>query len=143
MPAIEFKEKLLAVDEEGFLKRYNDWCPEWEEYVRVAQGIDALNEDHWKRINVPRSYYKVNGMPRMVRILPKATGFKMKHIIELFPEGPGKGACEIAGLPKPKGCFFPSGTDTPEIGTFRQSTGTGLIRTDIRSLIQHDTLILQ
>ncbi|HPS25746.1 MAG TPA: TusE/DsrC/DsvC family sulfur relay protein, partial [Bacteroidales bacterium] len=26
------------------------------------------------------------------------------EIYELFPSGPGKGACKIAGLPKPTGC---------------------------------------
>ena len=40
----------------------------------------------------------------MVRILSKVTGFKLKHIYELFPSGPGKGACKMAGLPKPTGC---------------------------------------
>ena len=34
----------------------------------------------------------------MVRILSKVTGFKLKHIYELFPSGPGKGACKMAGL---------------------------------------------
>jgi TusE/DsrC/DsvC family sulfur relay protein len=40
----------------------------------------------------------------MVRILSKVTGFKLKHIYELFPSGPGKGACKMAGLAKPTGC---------------------------------------
>ena len=31
-------------------------------------------------------------------------GFKLKEIYELFPSGPGKGACKMAGLPKPTGC---------------------------------------
>ncbi|MCG8529500.1 MAG: TusE/DsrC/DsvC family sulfur relay protein, partial [Desulfovibrionales bacterium] len=25
-------------------------------------------------------------------------------VYELFPSGPGKGACKMAGLPKPTGC---------------------------------------
>lgn len=40
----------------------------------------------------------------MVRVLSKVTKFKLKHIYELFPSGPGKGACKMAGLPKPTGC---------------------------------------
>ncbi|MCK5071467.1 MAG: TusE/DsrC/DsvC family sulfur relay protein, partial [Desulfocapsa sp.] len=40
----------------------------------------------------------------MVRILSKTTGFPLKRIYELFPSGPGKGACKMAGLPKPTGC---------------------------------------
>ena len=34
--------------------------------------------------------------------LPVST--RLKEIYELFPLGPAKGACKIAGLPKPDGC---------------------------------------
>jgi len=37
-------------------------------------------------------------------VLCKKTGFKLKKIYELFPSGPAKGACKMAGLPKPTGC---------------------------------------
>jgi dissimilatory sulfite reductase related protein len=104
MSTVEFRNKRFAVDEEGFLEKYSDWCPEWVEYVRCSQKIAALTDEHWKLIHVLRSYYEENGAPPMVRILSKATGFKMKHIFDLFPVGPGKGACKMAGLPKPKGC---------------------------------------
>ena len=53
-------------------------------------SIADLMEDFWRE--------------PMVRILSKVTGFKLKHIYELFPSGPGKGACKMAGLPKPTGC---------------------------------------
>ena len=45
-----------------------------------------------------------NGIAPMVRIMSKNTGYKLKEIYELFPSGPGKGACKMAGLPKPTGC---------------------------------------
>ncbi|MPN23639.1 Sulfite reductase, dissimilatory-type subunit gamma [bioreactor metagenome] len=40
----------------------------------------------------------------MVRKMLKDTGYTQKTIYDLFPTGPGKGACKIAGLPKPTGC---------------------------------------
>lgn len=40
----------------------------------------------------------------MIRKLTKETGLPLKHIYELFPTGPAKGACKLAGLPKPTGC---------------------------------------
>ena len=40
----------------------------------------------------------------MIRKLCKKTDFKLKYIYELFPSGPAKGACKVAGLPKPTGC---------------------------------------
>jgi TusE/DsrC/DsvC family sulfur relay protein len=39
-----------------------------------------------------------------IRDLCKATGFKLNQIYGLFPSGPAKGACKVAGLPKPTGC---------------------------------------
>ena len=67
-------------------------------------AIEELNEEHQKVIAVLREYYEKNGIAPMVRVLSKVTGFKLKHIYELFPSGPGKGACKMAGLPKPTGC---------------------------------------
>ncbi len=104
MPIVEYGNKRFVVDEEGYLKDFGDWCPEWVDFVRTSQGIASLNEEHWKLIGILQDYYKNNGTPPAARILSKATGFKMKHIFELFPAGPGKGACKMAGLPKPKGC---------------------------------------
>jgi dissimilatory sulfite reductase related protein len=104
MPTVEFKNKKFIVDKDGFLDQYADWCPEWVEYVRTAQNIPTLTEEHWRLITVLQEHYEEKGSPPMARVLSKATGFKMKHIFELFPAGPGKGACKIAGLPKPKGC---------------------------------------
>ena len=40
----------------------------------------------------------------MIRKVCKDTDFKLKKIYELFPSGPAKGACKVAGLPKPTGC---------------------------------------
>ena len=51
-----------------------------------------------------QDYYRKNGIAPMVRILSKNTGYKLKEVYELFPSGPGKGACKMAGLPKPTGC---------------------------------------
>ncbi len=104
MPILEFKNKAFAVDEDGFLRNFNDWCPEWVEYIKTTQNISSLTDEHWRLIHILQNYYQENGVPPTVRIMSKATGFKMKDIFELFPKGPGKGACRMAGLPKPIGC---------------------------------------
>ena len=43
------------------------------------------------------------GIAPMIRKLCKETGFKLGEIYQMFPSGPAKGACKLAGLPKPTG----------------------------------------
>jgi len=104
MPTIEYKGNSFAVDEDGFIDSFESWNTDWVDYVKSTEGIDELTDEHWKVINVLQEYYKKNGIAPMVRILSKVTGYKLKYIYELFPSGPGKGACKMAGLPKPTGC---------------------------------------
>ncbi len=104
MGQVEFKGKAFEVDEDGFLSSFDAWCPEWVDYVKTSEGITDTTEEHWKVINMLQDYYQKHGIAPMVRILTKVTGYKLKYIYELFPSGPGKGACKMAGLPKPTGC---------------------------------------
>ena len=104
MPAVDFMGKTFNVDEDGFIDDFTNYSPEWVQWVKKEEGIEELTEEHKKVIDVLQDYYKKNGIAPMVRVLSKVTGFKLKHIYELFPSGPGKGACKMAGLPKPTGC---------------------------------------
>ena len=92
MAEVTYKGKTFEVDEDGFLLKFDEWCPEWLEYVKESEGITDLNEDHQKILDFLQDYYRKN------------TGYKLKEVYELFPSGPGKGACKMAGLPKPTGC---------------------------------------
>lgn len=104
MAEVEFNDEKFDIDEDGFILDFNLWSKNWVQYVKEQEGIDELSEEHWLVINVLQDYYKKNGIAPMVRVLSKLTKFKLKHIYELFPSGPGKGACKMAGLPKPTGC---------------------------------------
>ncbi len=104
MATVEFGGKTFTVDEDGFIESYSDYCEEWVQWVKKEEGIEELNDEHRQVVKVLQDYYEKNGIAPMVRILSKLTGFKLKHIYELFPSGPGKGACKMAGLPKPTGC---------------------------------------
>ena len=101
---IEFNGKSFDVDEDGFLLDFNQFSEEWLEIVMKEEGISELTDEHKLVIDVLQDYYKKNDIAPMVRVLSKLTKFKLKHIYELFPSGPGKGACKMAGLPKPTGC---------------------------------------
>jgi TusE/DsrC/DsvC family sulfur relay protein len=105
MAIIESAGSSYDVDEDGFLtKGMEEWNEGWVNYVKGLEGIGDMTDEHWKVINALQDYYKKNGIAPMVRILSKTTGFPLKRIYELFPSGPGKGACKMAGLPKPTGC---------------------------------------
>ena len=41
----------------------------------------------------------------MIRALCQESGWKLREIYGLFPLGPARGACRVAGLPKPDGCI--------------------------------------
>lgn len=104
MPTFEWNGIKLEVDENGFMQQ-----PElWDDRVALAlastDGISQLTEGHWKVVNFIRAYYKEFEIAPMIRKMCKETGYSLKEIYELFPSGPAKGACKVAGLPKPTGC---------------------------------------
>ena len=75
-----------------------------------GEGLD-MDENRWEVVNFLREYYNEYQIAPAVRVLTKAIGKKLgkdkgssKYLYELFPYGPAKQACKIAGLPKPTGC---------------------------------------
>lgn len=104
MPTFEANGKSYLVDEDGFLEDPKIWSMEVAADFSLSEGITELTDDHWKVIDYLRNYYLEFGIAPMIRKLCKETGFKLNQIYELFPSGPAKGACKLAGLPKPTGC---------------------------------------
>jgi tRNA 2-thiouridine synthesizing protein E len=104
MPMFEHGEISIEVDEDGFIQEPERWDENVAAALATTEGIDALSDDHWKVMNYLRNYYLEFGVAPMIRKLCKETGFPLKQIYELFPSGPAKGACKLAGLPKPTGC---------------------------------------
>ena len=105
MPTLEHNGSTFQVDEDGFLlKGMEDFNQDWVDYVKRIEGISELTDEHKKVIDALQEYYKKNGITPKVRVLSRITGFQLKHIYELFPSGPGKGACRMAGLPNPASC---------------------------------------
>jgi len=105
MPTINLAGKAYEVDEDGFLQELDKWNADFASAYAKEEGIDgALTDEHWKVINYLRDYYTKFGIAPMIRKLCKDTGFDLKKIYTLFPSGPAKGACKLAGLSKPTGC---------------------------------------
>ncbi len=94
----------IEVDEDGFMQEPDKWNETVAAAIATTEGVEGLTEEHWKVVNYLRDYYLKFGVAPMIRKLCKETGFKLNKIYELFPSGPAKGACKVAGLPKPTGC---------------------------------------
>jgi TusE/DsrC/DsvC family sulfur relay protein len=111
MAMINVGGKDIEVDEEGYLVTLDDWTEEVANYLAQGESL-TLDNSHWEIINFLREYYSEYQIAPAVRVLTKAVGKKLgadkgnsKYLYELFPYGPGKQACKIAGLPKPTGCI--------------------------------------
>ena len=105
MPFIELNGKQLEVNEEGFLVHSEVWDQEVAALLaRVEEGIEAMTKEHWAVVDFIRNYFLEKNLAPMVRSICKTTGLPLRRIYELFPSGPAKGACKVAGLPKPDGC---------------------------------------
>ena len=108
--SIELNGKTYDTDEEGYLTNLAEWNEDVAGFIAKTENID-MTDQHWEVVNFLREYYSEFQIAPAVRVLTKAIGKKLgpekgnsKYLYELFPYGPAKQACKIAGLPKPTGC---------------------------------------
>ena len=104
MPRAKFGGFELEIDEDGFIQEPEKWSEAVAEDLAKTEDVAKMGTDHWNLVNYIRDYYLQFGVAPPIRMLCKKTGFDLKYIYELFPGGPAKGACKVAGLPKPTGC---------------------------------------
>lgn len=104
MPVYEVEGRTYDVDEDGFLQEPDKWNEDVAKDFARTEGITELTDAHWKVINYIRGYFLQFGIAPMVRKVCKESGYKLNEVYQLFPSGPAKGACKLAGLPKPTGC---------------------------------------
>ena len=111
MGTMDVAGKSIEVDEEGYLTNINDWDRDVAEELAKGENLE-MTDAHWEVIDFLREYYSEYQIAPAVRVLTKAIGKKLgkekgnsKYLYELFPYGPAKQACKVAGLPKPTGCI--------------------------------------
>jgi len=109
--AYELNGTTYEADEEGYLVDIGVWSKELAELIAKDENIE-MNDDAWEVVNFLRNYYEEYQIAPAVRVLTKAVKKSLgpekgnsKYLYELFPYGPAKQACKIAGLPKPTGCI--------------------------------------
>ena len=109
--AYELNGAVVEADEEGYITDISGWSPELATLIADEENVE-MSDDAWEVVNFLRSYYEEYQIAPAVRVLTKAVKKKLgaekgnsKYLYELFPYGPAKQACKIAGLPKPTGCI--------------------------------------
>ena len=110
MSAYEVNGQTIEHDEEGYITDVGTWNQDLAAIIAEAENIN-MTDEHWEVVNFLREYYNEYQIAPAVRVLVKAIKKKFgaekgsnKYLYELFPYGPAKQACKIAGLPKPTGC---------------------------------------
>jgi tRNA 2-thiouridine synthesizing protein E len=104
MAKVTLGGKEIEIDEDGFIQEPDKWDNTVAEDIAKVEQAYPMGEDHWKLVNYLRDYYLKYEIAPPIRMLVKQTGIDLKKIYQLFPGGPAKGACKVAGLPKPTGC---------------------------------------
>lgn len=101
----------LETTEEGFLIDLNDWNEAVAIELSRINGIE-INNAHWEIVFFIRHYYQSFKHLPNVRTFTKAIRGKFgeekgnsRYLYQLFPQGPLKYTCKIAGLPKPPTCL--------------------------------------
>jgi tRNA 2-thiouridine synthesizing protein E len=88
-----------------------DWDEEVARALAQQDGI-LLTDRHWEIILFIRSYYgQYKHLPNtrvFIKAIARALGEDKgngRYLHRLFPDGPLKVACKLAGLPKPPTCL--------------------------------------
>jgi len=96
--------KNIDFDKDGFMVDPGLWNEAIAADIALEEGIEEVSEKHWAVVNFIRGYWKEHDLAPPVRLLCKESGVSVREIYKLFTSGPARGACRIAGLPKPDGC---------------------------------------
>lgn len=101
----------LETTDQGFLRDFTQWQHSVALALAEREQLE-LTEAHWEILLFIRDYYQ------QYKHLPNARMFvaairkqfgedkgNSRYLQKLFPQGPLKYACKIAGLPKPPTCL--------------------------------------
>lgn len=101
---MEVGGKEVNFDNDGFMEDPQLWDNEVANAIATDEGIDEMTEEHWAIVNFIRDYWKENDLAPPVRMICQELNLGVRQIYKLFTSGPARGACRVAGLPKPDGC---------------------------------------
>jgi len=101
----------LEITDQGFLVNSADWNEDVAQQLAASNNI-KLSAEHWEIIFFIRHYYQQFKHLPNARVFTKAIARELgeakgnsRYLHKLFPDGPLKYACKLAGLPKPPTCL--------------------------------------
>ncbi|BCG64436.1 MAG: tRNA 2-thiouridine synthesizing protein E [Methyloprofundus sp.] len=102
---------IIARNEQGFLTDTLQWNEGVAKQLASLESIELLDA-HWEILWFIREFYQQYQYLPNARVFAKAIKKTLgedkgnsRYLLKLFPEGPLKYACKIAGLPKPPSCL--------------------------------------
>lgn len=96
--------KTIDFDNDGFMIDPALWDEDVASAIASEENIDGMSDKHWGVVNFIRDYWKEHDLAPPVRLICTEVGVSVREIYKLFTSGPARGACRVAGLPKPDGC---------------------------------------
>lgn len=94
----------VPLDGNGFMVEPGRWSAAVAQAIAREEGIPEMTDAHWAVVHFIREYWVENDLAPPVRLLCQKASLGVRDLYKLFRSGPAKGACRIAGLPKPDGC---------------------------------------
>ncbi|MBU1699926.1 MAG: TusE/DsrC/DsvC family sulfur relay protein [Candidatus Eisenbacteria bacterium] len=94
----------IEFDKDGFMVDPTLWNEEVGNAIANDEGIEQMTDKHWAIANYIRNYWQENDLAPPVRLICTEIGISVREIYKLYTSGPARGACRVAGLPKPDGC---------------------------------------
>ena len=104
-------QRILSLNDQGFLQDAAQWDEQVAQVLAEHEALQ-LTAAHWPILHFIRDYYhQYKHLPNarmFVAALRKQFGDEVgnsRYLQQLFPQGPLKYACKLAGLPKPPNCL--------------------------------------
>lgn len=101
---LEVAGREIAFNPDGFMLDPELWDDAVAAAIAREDGIGEMGTKHWAIVRFIRAYWREQDLAPTVRRLCKEGGVTVREVYKLFPLGPARGACRVAGLPKPDGC---------------------------------------
>lgn len=95
----KYKEIKINIDDEGYLKNFDDWNEEVAQTLAEREGLGSLSKEQLDILRFIRNYYKTYNFFPLLNAICKNVGQPKKCVTEKFIDP--LVAWKLAGLPKP------------------------------------------